>query len=62
MRLYTVLLYFMQTALHVSGDTLIHHQGHIFLNCNYNIWHSLQLNYSLKNVLLMMDEDIIRNM
>ena len=28
MRLYTVLLYFLQTALHVSDDTLIHHQEH----------------------------------
>ena len=26
MRLYTVLLYFLQTTLHVSDDTLIHHQ------------------------------------
>jgi len=26
MRLYTFLLYFLQTALHVSDDTLIHHQ------------------------------------
>ena len=29
MRLYTVLLYFLLTALHVSDDTLIHHQEHI---------------------------------
>ena len=29
MRLYRVLLYFMQTALHVSDDTLIHRQEHI---------------------------------
>ena len=29
MRLYTVLLYFLQTALHVPDDTLIHHQEHI---------------------------------
>jgi len=29
MRLYTVLLYFLQTALHVSDDTLIRHQEHI---------------------------------
>ena len=29
MRLYTVLLYYLQTALHVSGDTLIYHQEHI---------------------------------
>ena len=29
MRLYTVLLYFLQTALHVSDDNLIHHQEHI---------------------------------
>ena len=29
MRLYTVLLYFLQTALHVSDDTLNHHQEHI---------------------------------
>ena len=28
LRLYTVLLYFLQTALHVSDDTLIHHQEH----------------------------------
>ena len=28
MRLYTVLLYFLQKALHVSDDTLIHHQEH----------------------------------
>ena len=28
MRLFTVLLYFLQTALHVSDDTLIHHQEH----------------------------------
>jgi hypothetical protein len=28
MRLYTVLLYFLQTALHVSDDALIHHQDH----------------------------------
>jgi len=28
MRLYTILLYFCKTALHVSGDTLIHHQEH----------------------------------
>ena len=27
-QLYTVLLYFLQTALHVSDDTLIHHQEH----------------------------------
>ena len=29
MRLHTVLLYFLQTTLHVSDDTLIHHQEHI---------------------------------
>ena len=29
MRLYTVLLYFLQTAPHVSDDTLIRHQEHI---------------------------------
>jgi len=29
MRLYTVLLYFLQTALHVLDDTLINHQEHI---------------------------------
>ena len=29
MRLYTVLLYFLQTALHVSDDTLVRHQEHI---------------------------------
>jgi len=29
MRLYTVLLYFLQKALHVSDDTLICHQEHI---------------------------------
>ena len=29
MRLYTVLLYFLQTALHVSDDILIHHQKYI---------------------------------
>ena len=29
MRLYTVLLYFLQTALHVSDDTFIHHQERI---------------------------------
>ena len=29
MRLYTVLLYFLQTAVHVSDDTLIHHQERI---------------------------------
>ena len=29
MRLFTVLLYFLQAALHVSDDTLIHHQEHI---------------------------------
>ena len=29
MRLYTVLLYFLQTALHASDDTLTHHQEHI---------------------------------
>ena len=28
MRLYTVLLYFLQTVLHVSDDTLIHHEEH----------------------------------
>jgi len=28
MRLYIVLLYFLQTSLHVSDDTLIHHQEH----------------------------------
>ena len=28
MRLYTVLLYFCKTALHVSDDALIHHQEH----------------------------------
>jgi len=28
MGLYRVLLYFLQTALHVSDDTLIHHQQH----------------------------------
>ena len=27
--IYIVLLYFLQTALHVSDDTLIHHQEHI---------------------------------
>ena len=29
MQLHTVLLYFLQTALYVSDDTLIHHQEHI---------------------------------
>ena len=29
MRLYTVLLCFLQTALHVSDGALIHHQEHI---------------------------------
>jgi len=29
---------FLQAALHVSDDTLIHHQEHT-PNCNYNIWH-----------------------
>jgi len=29
MRLYTDLLHFLQTALHVLDDTLIHHQEHI---------------------------------
>ena len=29
MRLYAVLLYFLQTVLHVSDDTLIHHQVHL---------------------------------
>ena len=28
---------FLQTALYVSDDTLIHHQEHT--KCNYNIWH-----------------------
>jgi len=28
MRLYTVLIYFCKTALHVSDDTLIHQQEH----------------------------------
>jgi len=28
MRLYTVLLYILQTAVHVSDDTLTHHQEH----------------------------------
>ena len=27
--IYTVLLHFLQTAVHVSDDTLIHHQEHI---------------------------------
>jgi len=26
MRMYTVLLYFLQTAVHISDDTPIHHQ------------------------------------
>jgi len=38
MRLYTVLLYFLQTSLHVSDDTLIHHQEQ-HSNCNDNICH-----------------------
>ena len=29
MRLYKVLLYFLQTVLRVSDDTLVHHQEHI---------------------------------
>ena len=29
MQLYTVLLHFLQTALHISDDTLIHNQEHI---------------------------------
>ena len=29
MPLYTILLYFLQTALHVSDDNLIYHQEHI---------------------------------
>ena len=29
MRLYTVLLYFLQTVLRVSDDALIHHQEYI---------------------------------
>ena len=29
MRLYTILLYFLQTTLHVSDGTFIHHQEHI---------------------------------
>jgi len=29
MRIHTVLLYFLQTVLHVSDDTLIHHQEDI---------------------------------
>ena len=28
---------FLQSALHVSDDTLIHHQEHT-QNCNYKIW------------------------
>jgi len=28
MRLYTVFIIFLQTALHVSDDSLIHHQQH----------------------------------
>ena len=34
------LIIFLQTALHVSDDVLIHHQEHT-QNCNYNIWHCL---------------------
>ena len=29
MRLYTVFIVFLQTTLHVSDDTLIHHQEHM---------------------------------
>jgi len=32
------LIIFLQTALHVSNYTLIHHQEQT-QNCNYNIWH-----------------------
>jgi len=32
MRLYTVFIICLQTALHVSDDNLIHHQDHT--NCN----------------------------
>ena len=47
MRLFTVFIIFLQTALHVSDDTLIHHQEHT-QNCNCNIWHwSNRVSYRL---------------
>jgi len=70
MRLYTVLLYFLQTALHVSDDTLIHHQEHtqtvisISMTADGSKYGSTSArccNYSL-NALLVMGEGIIRNM
>ena len=74
MRLYTVLLYFLQTALHVSNVTLIHHQEHIQTvittsgtgrtvadGSKYGSTSARCCDCSL-NVLLMMDEVIIRNM
>jgi len=83
MRLCTVLLYFLQTALHVSDDILIHHKEHIQTvittsgtgrtvfaisdsstsadGSKHGSTSARCCNYSL-NMLLMMDEDIIRNM
>jgi len=80
MRLDTVLLYFLQTALHVSDDTLVHNQEHIETvittfgtgggfgdsstsadGSKYGSTSVRCCNYSL-NVLLMMNEGIIRNM
>jgi len=86
MRLYTVLLYFLQTALHVSDDSLIHHQEHtetvittsgtgrtVFATIRwrggvgtsadgskYGSTSARCCNYRF-NVLLIMDEGIIRN-
>ena len=75
MRLYTVLLYFLQTALHVSDDTLTHHQENAEVEdserrsesstsadgSNYGSTSTRYCNYSLSE-LLMMEEGIIRNM
>jgi len=78
MRLYTVILYFLQIALHVSYDTLIHHQKHIQTVTEMSGigWAGSSTSVDGRkygptnarccsyslNLLLMMDEGIIQNM
>ena len=64
MRLYTVFILFLQTALHVSDYTLIHHQEHTQTvittsGTGRTVFATVRCSLS---VLLMMDEGIIRNM
>jgi len=54
------IIYCSLTALHVSNDIFTHNQEH--LNCNYSFWFHSRVPLAAAVSILMMSENIARNM